>query len=99
MYTDTFPPGVETSMFADDLAIWSSRQNIAEVEGRLQQALESLAAWAEKWKLTVSLEKTVSTIFSLDPAETRREANPSFRNHRLIHNPKPTFTGPRPYIQ
>ena len=91
--TDNFPSGVETSMFADDLAIWSSHQNITEAEGKLQQALDSLAAWAEKWKLTVSLEKTVSTIFSLDPAETRREANLSFRNHRLTHNPRPTFLG------
>ena len=66
-------------MFADDLAIWSSHQKITEAEVKLQQALDSLAAWAEKWKLTVSLEKTVSTIFSLDPAKSSREANLSFR--------------------
>ena len=47
--TDNFPPGVETSMFADDLAIWSShQQNITEVEGKLQEALDSLVACAEK---------------------------------------------------
>ena len=53
--TDNFPPGVETSMFADDLAIWSSHRNIAEAEAKLQQALDTLATWTEKWKMTVSV--------------------------------------------
>ena len=53
--TDSFPLGVETSMFADYLAICSSHQKITEAKVKLQQALDSLAAWAEKWKLTVSL--------------------------------------------
>ena len=91
--TDNFPPGVEASIFADDLAIWSSHRNIQEAERKLQQALDSIAVWAEKWKMTVSLEKTVSTIFSLDPAETRREANLSLSNQRILHNPTPTFLG------
>ena len=33
--TENFPLGVETSMFADDQAIWSSHRNIAEAEAKL----------------------------------------------------------------
>ena len=90
--TDNFLSEVETSIFADDLAIWSSHRNIQEAERKLQQALDSLAAWAEKWKMTVSLERTVSTI-SLVPSETRREANLSLSNQRIFHNPTLTFLG------
>ena len=91
--TDSFPPGVETSMYADDLAIWSSHQDIREAEKLLQVALDALDSWAEKWKMTVSLEKTVSTIFSLDPAETHHEADLLFRGRRVPHDPTPTFLG------
>ena len=44
----------------------------------------------EKWKITVSPEKAVSTISSLDLAETHFEADLLFRGP---HNPMLTFLG------
>ena len=37
-----FPPGVEVTLFADDMAIFATKSTIAEAEMRVQAALEEL---------------------------------------------------------
>ena len=91
--TAEFPAGVQTSMYADDLAVWCSDQDMSVAEQKVQAALERLEAWADEWKMTVSLEKTVSTVFSLDPNEAKKEAKLVFNNKPVQHCPTPTFLG------
>ena len=90
-----FPPGVEVTLFADDLAIFATERTIAEAEVRVQAALDELRKWAEKWRMDVSLEKTVATVFTLDPHEARQEARLFMGDSRLRHEPTPTFLGVR----
>ena len=65
--TDRFPPGVQTTLFADDLAVWATDRNIAAAEAKVQTALEELREWADTWKMTISTDKTLGTILTLDP--------------------------------
>ena len=88
-----FPEDVNASLFADDLAIWSQHQDISVAEGHIQRALDALGAWATKWKMTVSPEKTVSTVFTLDPAEAQKEATLTYLGHNVKHTSSPTFLG------
>ena len=90
-----FPPGVEVTLFADDLAIFATEKTIAEAEIRVQAALDELREWAELWKMDVSVEKTVATIFTLDPHEARREVRLFIGDSRLRHELTPTFLGVR----
>ena len=66
-----FHPGVEVTLFADDLAVFATEKTIARAEERVQAALNELRKWAELWKMDVSAEKTVANIFTLDPHEAR----------------------------
>ena len=91
--TDGFPEKVNASLFADDLAIWSQHQDIRVAEGHIQRALDALGAWATKWKMAASPEKTVSTVFTLDPAEAQKEATLTYLNHAVKHTQSPTFLG------
>ena len=91
--TDHFPPGVRTSLFADDLAIWASDRSIDVAEAKVQVALGELVKWAGRWKLPISVEKTVATVFTADPHQARREAELYLGNVRLSHEPNPTFLG------
>lgn len=89
------PRDVETSLFADDLAIWATDKTVAAAEARVQRALDCLLKWAEEWKMEVNREKTVGTIFTLDPAEARRECALTLGTSRLQHDPTPVFLGIR----
>ena len=91
--TDRFPPGVQTSLFADDLAVWATDRSIAAAEAKVQTALEELRELADTWKMTISTEKTVGTIFTLDPKEARLETRLSLGTIRLQHEATPTFLG------
>ena len=90
-----FPAGVEVTLFADDLAVFATEKTIAGAEEKVQAALDELRKWAEEWKMDVSAEKTVATIFTLDPHEARREARLFLGDSRLAHEPTPTFLGVR----
>ena len=91
--TDRFPPGVQTSLFADDLAVWATDKSITEAEAKVQSALDELEKWAETWKMTISTEKTVGTIFTLDPKEARRKSQLRLGTEQLQHETTPTFLG------
>jgi hypothetical protein len=58
------PEGVEVSLFADDLALWTQNEDREAAEELMQRALKTLEEWAQKWKLQISIEKTEVTYFT-----------------------------------
>ncbi|GFQ77085.1 putative RNA-directed DNA polymerase from transposon BS [Trichonephila clavata] len=58
-------PGVSYLFFADDLVIWVKCSNIRSLEDALNSSLLNLATWANTNKMEVSVEKTVSQLFTL----------------------------------
>lgn len=59
------PPRVKGAIYADDLALWCSAEDIRVANGRLQQALTDLEAWTKKWLVNINERKTTYTVFSL----------------------------------
>ena len=70
-----FPSGVEITLSADDLAIFASERTIAEAKTTVQAALDELLKWADRWKMEISADKTMATVFTLDPM--RRSGGPA----------------------
>ncbi len=56
--------GCETSLFADDIAIYSMAKNKAATTILLQQQLDKIEEWATKWNLKFSVSKCASLTFT-----------------------------------
>ena len=82
-----FTSGVDIMLFVDDLAIFATEKTITGIEESVPTALDELYKWAEKWKMDVSVEKTVATIFTLDPHERRHENRLFMGDSSLRHEP------------
>ena len=77
------------------MAVFATEKTVALAEEKVQAALKELRKSAEKWKMDISVEKTVATIFALNPHEARQEARLFIGDARLRHEPTPTFLGVR----
>jgi hypothetical protein len=58
------PPGVRTSLYADDGALWTTANTLQEALIRLQAALDTVTEWSHTWGLNLSLPKTHALIFT-----------------------------------
>jgi hypothetical protein len=54
-------PGIKVKMFADDVIIWISGSDPAELESRMNLALQKLHDWVKEYKLTVNTSKSKTT--------------------------------------
>ena len=53
-----------TSQFADDSAIWLSGTNISFIQRRLQEDINNIKTWCERWGFLISTTKTVAVVLS-----------------------------------
>ena len=51
--TKHFPPDVHATLFAADLAMWSTETTIASAERKVQLALDAFTNWSETWKSSI----------------------------------------------
>ena len=75
MINDLFqniPNKIQTSLFADDGAIWYSHNSIQSALTTLQLALNQIHVWCNHWGLKVSETKTKAIIFT-----NKRKFNPT----------------------
>ena len=82
----SLPSSVSCSLYADDLAIWSSIPTAVEAT---QGALFRLERWSEVWCLPLNPSKCEASFFSVDP----HQANLLLLGSRLRFNPTPTSLG------
>ena len=54
----------ETSLFADDSAIWRSGRNMENIQKQLQLDIDKIKKWCDTWGFKLNKEKTVSIVFS-----------------------------------
>lgn len=54
----------ETSLYADDSAIWRSGRNIENIQQQLQPDIDKIAVWCDLWGFKLNEKKTVAIIFS-----------------------------------
>ena len=88
----SLPSSVSCSLYADDLAIWSSPSVPTAVEAT-QGALIRLERWSEYWCLPLNPSKCEATFFSVDPRQANLQPNFLLLGSRLRFNPTPTFLG------
>ena len=55
---------VETSLFADDSSLYKGGRSIKLLQSAVQQDLDALQQWCDKWGFKISTEKTVAVLFS-----------------------------------
>ena len=84
----SLPSSVSCSLYADDLAIWSSSPLVPTAVEATQGALFRLERWSECWCLPLNPSKCEAS-FSVDPHQT----NLLLLGSRLRFNPTPTFLG------
>ena len=54
----------ELAMFADDLASWVASKRLGDINSKLQQVLDNIEEFMNKWRMKVSTSKTVCTVFN-----------------------------------
>ena len=55
---------VDSSLFADDSCIFKSGRNIKFITNLIQDNLDRISNWCDKWWFKISLDKTVAVIFT-----------------------------------
>ena len=55
---------VATSLFADDSSLYKGGRSIKLLQTAVQQDLDALQQWCDKWGVKISIEKTVAVLFS-----------------------------------
>ena len=85
----SLPSSVSCSLYADDLAIWSSSPSVPTAVEATQGALFRLERWSEYWCLPLNPSKCEVSFFSVNP----HQANLLLLGSRLRFNPTPTFLG------
>lgn len=61
--------GCDCALFADDVAIWPARGG-SRGSVALQAALDSLASWAETWRLNFNVKKSAVVVFKAGRPDT-----------------------------
>ena len=89
----SLPSSVSCSLYADDLAIWSSSPSVPIAVEATQGALFRLERWSEYWCLPFNPSKCEASFFSVDPHQANLQPNLLLLGSRFPFNPTPTFLG------
>ena len=89
--TDNIPPEVMVSLFADDVALYSSSIDLATAEARIQEAFNVVAQWSTKWKLTISVGKCEASFFSTNSHESKWRPKLTIGEEEIPYSENPKF--------
>ena len=87
----SLPSSVSCSLYADDLAIWSSSPSVPTAVEATQGTLFRLEHWSEYWCLPLNPRKYEASFFSVDPHQANLQPNFLLLGSRLRFNPTPAF--------
>ena len=89
----SLPSSVSCSLYADDLATWSSSPSVPTAVEATQAALFRLERWSEYWCLRPNPSKCEASFFSVYSHQAHLQPNLLLLGFRLCFNPTPTFLG------
>ena len=89
----SLPSSVSCSLYADNLAIWSSSPSVPTAVETTQGALFRLERWSEYWRLPLNPSKCEASFFSVDPHQANLQPSLLLRGSRFRFNSTPTFLG------
>jgi len=87
----TLPQEPKHSLYADDLAIWSSSPDPLKDVHSVQKALDHLEEWSLKWRLPVNPAKCECCFFSTNLYQASHQSQLTLTGTPLIFNPTPKF--------
>ena len=87
----SLPSSISCSLYADNLAIWSSSPSVPTAVEATQGALFRLERWSEYWCLPLNPSKCEASFFSVDPHQANLQLNLLLLGSRLRFNLTPTF--------
>ena len=79
--------------YADDMAILHSTGDWQTLKGTLTQDMKTLSSYLQKWKLKLSVKKTVTAVFHRYNREARRELTINVEGRALPFSTTPTYLG------
>ena len=85
--------GAHSSLYADDLAIWSSSPDPLKASSVVQSSLAVLETWSILWRLPLNPKKCESSFFSTDPHQATFQPRLNLLGFPLLFNPTPKFLG------
>ena len=89
----SLPSSVSCSLYADDLAMWSSSPSVPTAVEATQGALFRLERWSEYWCLPLNPSKCEVSFFSVDPRQANFQPNLLLLGSRLHFNLTLSFLG------
>ena len=89
----SLPSSVSCSVYANNLAIWSSSPSVPTAVEATLGALIRLEHWSEYWCLPLNPSKCEASFFSVDPHQANLHSNLLLLGFHLRFNPTPTFLG------
>ena len=96
IYTHDLPVTVARKLvYADDLAIMHSAEDLQSLEGTLAQDMATLSPYRylKKWKLKLSTTKTLTAAFQLYNKKATRELKVAAEGRILPFSAEPTYLG------
>ena len=87
----SLPSSVSCSLYADNLAIWSSSSSVTAAVEATQGAMFRLKRWSEYWCLFIMPSKCEASFFSFDPHQANLQLSLLLLGSRLRFNLTPTF--------
>ena len=91
--TKDLPRDAHASLYADDLAIWSSSPDPLKATSVVQSSLAVLETWSNLWRLPLNPKKCESSFFSTDPHQATFQPRLNLLGFPLLFNPTPKFLG------
>ena len=91
--TKDLPRGAHASLYADNLAIWSSSPHPLKASSVVQSSLTVLETWSILWRLPLNPKKCKSSFFSTDPHQATFQPRLNLLGFPLLFNPTPKFLG------
>lgn len=83
----------ELAMFADDLSSWAAGKRLGQISKKLQEVLNKIEAWMNKWRMKVSTAKTVCTVFNKKGEDMGAQLALTYKNVPITSDKNPKFLG------
>ena len=84
---------VEIALYADDLVMWHTCHHTDISARRLNEDLNKLSSYCEKWKLKVNSAKTVYSIFTKSNKIAKKKLSLSLQDTTLQKEDHPSYLG------
>lgn len=77
---------MELALYADDSALYSSPDKTEIVIVKIQNHLDKIRIWAQKWKILLNLSKSTTVLFTLRRPKNYKTLNLNGQNISWSHN-------------